>query len=87
MRKEKANLGMSKRLLHCPFCGSAPEIVDVGSGWLHIRCTGCPARLGETWGDDETEDDLKRAWNRCANYGILISRRHMTAQSGVKLDG
>lgn len=67
------------QLLHCPFCGSPAKWLDMGDERLSIRCTECPARFGDPWGKDR-KVDLARGWNRCANYGLLISRRYVTRQ-------
>lgn len=53
-------------LLDCPFCGGKPVMKDLGSSRYHIKCPNCPARFGEAWGSDETEDYLCENWNRRA---------------------
>lgn len=48
----------------CPFCGGKAEMKYMGDRRWHIQCTNCPARLGSTWGRDETPDYLIAAWNQ-----------------------
>ncbi len=56
----------SKKLKPCPLplCGGEAELKDMAWNRYHIRCQKCGLQLGETWGDDETPEELIEAWNK-----------------------
>ena len=59
-RQECERLGV----LHCPFCGGDPRLIDCG-GW-HVGCRDC----GATTAVRDDEEAAARAWNRRAGLQV-----------------
>ena len=77
---------MSKLSL-CPFCGSEAQIKDLGGHRYHVVCTGCPVRLGSTWGSEESVEYLTCMWNRRHVHTIQSEADELRERIALAIDG
>ena len=57
------NIIINNNLKQCPFCGHTAHIIDMGCNRYQVKCENCSAKIGATWGTDETIERLVELWN------------------------